>query len=110
MSQRTATRFFLLDPVFAIILTLLLLVGGALSYSSMIRENNPDLEIPQATVAVVWAGASSSQMEKEITKPIEDEIRALPGLKGFSSSSQTCWPRSLRRSMRARMVLQPSCA
>ena len=45
MSQRTATRFFLLDPVFAIILTLLLLVGGALSYSSMIRENNPDLEI-----------------------------------------------------------------
>lgn len=88
MSQRTATRFFLLDPVFAIILTLLLLVGGALSYSSMIRENNPDLEIPQATVAVVWAGASSSQMEKEITKPIEDEIRALPGLKGFSSSSQ----------------------
>ncbi|MEJ2410130.1 MAG: efflux RND transporter permease subunit [Novosphingobium sp.] len=88
MSRRTPTRFFLLDPVFAIILAALLIVGGGMSYASMIRENNPDLAIPQATISTVWTGASSSQLEKEVTKAVEDEIRSLPGLKAFASSSQ----------------------
>lgn len=88
MSQRTPIRFFLLDPVFAIVLAALLVVGGLVSYTSMVRENNPDLAIPQATVSTFWAGASPNQMEKEVTKPIEDEIRSLPGLRTYSSSSQ----------------------
>ncbi len=87
-AARTPTRFFLLDPTFAVVLAALLVVGGLLSYTSMVRENYPDLAIPQATVSAIWPGAAPAQMEKEVTKRLEDEIRALPGLKSFASSSR----------------------
>lgn len=86
--KRTPTRFFLLDPTFAILLAAACIVGGLIAYFGMVRENNPDLAIPQATIVTEWPGASPEQIEKEITKPLEDEIRALPGLRDYASSSR----------------------
>ncbi len=87
MQEKGALRFFILDPTFAIVLMLTCLIGGLLSYTSMVRENNPDLAIPQATISVIWIGASPDQVEEELVKPIEVAIRGLPGLKSFSSSA-----------------------
>ncbi len=86
--ERTPTRFFLLDPTFAMVLAGACMIGGLISFFGMVRENNPDLAIPQATVVTEWPGASPEQIEKEITKPLEDEIRALPGLRDYASSSR----------------------
>ncbi len=104
-----ATRFFLRDPTFAIVLAALLILGGVLSYTSMVRENNPDLAIPQATVATVWPGASPLQMEKEITKRLEDEIRALPGLNPSPQAPVTRFP-WWRCSSRRRRISPSPCS
>lgn len=83
------TRVFLLNPTFAIIVVAFCLISGWFALERMTRENFPDLSIPQATVSVEWPGASAEQVEKEITKALEDNLRSLPGLKEFSSSSRT---------------------
>ncbi len=74
-------KFFLFDKTFAIVLALTFIIAGLFAYETMIRENYPDLAIPQATIYSEWPGASAEQVEKEITKPLEDKIRALPMLK-----------------------------
>ena len=76
-----------LDTLLARLLFALFVLAGVLSYKSMIRENYPDLEIPQAIVSVFWPGAAPEQIEKEIVKPLEDEIRTVKGVKSFRSSS-----------------------
>lgn len=83
-----ALRFFFLDTTFGTVLMAVCLIGGWLSWSGMTRENYPDLAIPQATVVVEWPGATPGQMEEEVTKPLEQAIRAIPGLRTFASSSQ----------------------
>lgn len=76
-----------IDTLLARLLFALFVLAGVLSYNSMIRENFPDLEIPQAIVSVYWPGAAPEQIEKEIVKPLEDEIRTVKGIKSFSSGS-----------------------
>ena len=79
-------KLFLETLLGRLLLGLFVLVG-VISYNSMIRENYPDLEIPMAMVITQWPGASPEQIEKEVTKPLEDEIRSAKGLKSFSSGS-----------------------
>ena len=79
-------KLFLETLLGRLLLGLFVLVG-LISYNSMVRENFPDLEIPMAMVITQWPGASPEQIEKEITKPLEDEIRSARGLKSFSSGS-----------------------
>lgn len=88
MQNNPLVKFFLLDKTFGIVLALTFIISGLLAYTSMVRENYPDLAIPQATIFTEWPGASAQQVEKEITKPLEEKIRALPNLKEYHSSSQ----------------------
>ncbi len=92
-SEKKIQRFNLFDflfvkPVPAIIWIFLLTVVGLLAYSSMVKEALPDLEIPQASISVVWPGASPLLVEKEITQKIEQQIKGMKGLKQFFSSSR----------------------
>ncbi|WP_413110639.1 efflux RND transporter permease subunit [Thaumasiovibrio sp. DFM-14] len=81
------SRKLFVDTLFARLMLGMLLLAGVLSYNNMVRENYPDLEIPAAIVMTYWPGAAPEQIEKEITKHLEDEIVSLKGLKSFSSGS-----------------------
>ncbi|MGI9275088.1 MAG: efflux RND transporter permease subunit [Endozoicomonas sp.] len=81
------TKKLFLETLLGRLLLGLFVLVGVLSYQSMVRENYPDLEIPMAMVITPWPGAAPEQVEKEITKPLEDEIRSVKGLKTFSSGS-----------------------
>lgn len=79
-------KLFINSLLARLLLGLILLVG-MLSYNTMVRESFPDLEIPQAIITTTWPGAAPEQIEKEITKPLEEEIRNLRGLKSYASGS-----------------------
>ena len=81
------TKKLFLETLLGRLLLGLFVLVGVLSYQSMVRENYPDLEIPMAMVITQWPGAAPEQVEKEVTKPLEDEIRSVKGLKTFSSGS-----------------------
>lgn len=80
-------RFFFLKSIFAILLSLLLIVSGVLSYRSIVKEAAPDLAIPQATVQTEWPGADPETVEKEITNKLEKNLKSIKGLKRLRSAS-----------------------
>ncbi len=82
-------RFLFVERTFAGLLGVLLILGGLMAYSSMVKEASPDLEIPMAMVRAQWPGAAPELMEKEVTTPLEKAIKSLTDLKQVSSGSRT---------------------
>lgn len=80
-------RFLFLNPALGILLSLLFALGGLMAYSSMVKESNPDLALPQATIQTEWPGADPETIEKQITNEIEKKIKSLKGLKRVRSAS-----------------------
>ena len=80
-------RFFFIRPIFAILLTFMLVASGLMAYQSIVKEAAPDLAIPQATVQTEWPGADPETIEKQITNEIEKKIKSLKGLKRVRSAS-----------------------
>ncbi len=80
-------HFLFVNRTFALVLVLLILVTGGVGYRSMIKESLPDLAIPQALIVTEWLGASPEVVEKEITEPLEQRIKAMKGLRRYRSGS-----------------------
>lgn len=80
-------RFFFLKTTFGILLTITLVVGGLLSYSLLVKEALPDLDIPQAIITTEWPGADPQTMERQVTKIIEDELTTMQGVRQINSAS-----------------------
>ncbi len=80
-------RFFILRPVFGMLLTVLIIAGGFMAYNSLIKESLPDLAIPQATITTFWPGADPQTIEQEVTEKIENELSSLRGVKKVTSAS-----------------------
>ena len=85
-TEGPAKRLFL-ETLLAKLLLVLFIVVGLTAWQTLVRENYPDLEIPMAMVITKWPGASPEQVEKEVTKFLEEEIRGLKGLKRLDSGS-----------------------
>lgn len=77
----------MLRPIFAILLGLLLAVGGLLGYGALAKEANPDLEIAVAMVRTSWPGADPETMEQQVTQAIEDELKAVETIAKLDSAS-----------------------
>lgn len=80
-------KFFFLKKVFAILLIVLLSVGGLIAYNSMIKEADPDIQVASAIVTTTWGGADPETIESQVTDKIEKELKSLKGLKNIESSS-----------------------
>ncbi|NEO06835.1 efflux RND transporter permease subunit [Moorena sp. SIO3I8] len=80
-------KFFFLKTVFGILLIVLLTLGGLMGYQSMVKEADPDVEIPMAIVTTTWPGADPETIETQVTDKIEKELKSLKGLKKVESAS-----------------------
>ena len=81
-------KLFIRRPVFTTMLVMLLVVFGAGSYPSLGIDLYPDIELPIVTVTVTYTGASPAEMESLISKPIEDAVSSVAGIKTLSSISR----------------------
>ena len=81
------TKFAVKNPVTVLVLAFILLVAGWMSYRSMPLESFPEVKIPLIFVNVVYPGASPEDMEKLITKKVEDKLEGVEGLKKVTSQS-----------------------
>ncbi|MEM9291304.1 MAG: efflux RND transporter permease subunit [Acidobacteriota bacterium] len=68
-------------------LTAVVVVTGLVAYSSLPRENNPDVELPVIIVLVPYPGASPLDVEAQITNPLERELQGVANLKSLLSYS-----------------------
>ena len=69
------------------VITFIIVLAGLMSYTSMPRENFPEIVIPQIYIATPYPGNSALDVEKLITKPLEKEINGITGVDKISSSS-----------------------
>ncbi len=86
MSELSA--FFVRNWQFTLVLFAGLAVWGANSLITIPRAEDPTFPIPIYIVRVILPGASPTEMEKLIAKPIEDAIDALDDVKEIRSVSQ----------------------
>jgi len=79
---------FIKRPVFTTMIVMLLVVFGLGAYPSLGIDLNPDVEYPIVNVTITYTGASPEEMESLITKPIEDAVSSVSGIKSLSSVSR----------------------
>ena len=77
---------FIKRPVFTTMFILLLVVFGIRSYPEIGVDLNPDVDLPIVSVRVTYDGASPEEMETLITKPIENRVSQVAGIKTLSST------------------------
>ncbi|TAH11468.1 MAG: efflux RND transporter permease subunit, partial [Curvibacter sp.] len=75
-------------PVFATVLSLLILLIGAVSFTSLSVREYPKIDEPVVTVTTRFAGASSEVVEAQVTKVLEDSLAGIEGVDVITSSSR----------------------
>ncbi len=82
------TRLALKNPVFILMLSLMLIVLGVVSLNNLSVDLFPDITIPVIRIATFYTGAGPEDIEKSITQPIERAVSASPGVDRVESSSK----------------------
>jgi hydrophobe/amphiphile efflux-1 (HAE1) family protein len=82
------TRLALKNPVFILMLSLMLIVLGVVSLNRLSVDLFPDITIPVIRIATFYTGAGPADIEKSITQPIERAVSASPGVDRVESSSK----------------------
>jgi multidrug efflux pump len=75
-------------PVFATVLSLLVLLIGLMSYSRLTVREYPNIDEPVVTVDTRYRGASAEIVESQVTKPLEDSLAGIEGVDVLSSISR----------------------
>ena len=75
-------------PVFATVLSLLIVLIGAVSFNRLNVREYPKIDEPVVSVTTVFTGASSEVMEAQVTKVLEDSLAGIEGVDVITSSSR----------------------
>lgn len=72
-------------PIFMTSVMIAILVAGWASFKSMSVDLFPDVSIPVITVQTVYRGAGPAEIETLVSRPIEEEISTIAGIKRLTS-------------------------
>ncbi len=75
-------------PVFASVLSLLLVVFGLLAFERLPLREYPDIDPPVVSVETTYPGAAANVVENRITELIENRIAGVEGIRFIESSSE----------------------
>ena len=74
-------------PVFATVVSLLLLSFGLVAIERLPVREYPDIDPPVVSVNTIYRGASAATVEARVTKLIEDQVAGIEGVRWVSSKS-----------------------
>ena len=87
--MKTLVRFFLENHKLTLILSVMMVVFGLMGLVKLNAESYPSVNFAMATIETRYEGATAKDVETLITKPIEDKIREVSGLKDVRSVSKS---------------------
>jgi multidrug efflux pump subunit AcrB len=82
-------KFFLENHKLTIILSGMMMVFGIMGVFKLNAESYPTVSFATAVITTRYDGATARDVETKITKPIEDKIREVSGLKDVKSISKS---------------------
>lgn len=80
--------FSIKRPVFTIVIMLLVIILGAVSFFKIPVTLIPELNPPIGVVVTNYPGASPTEVSEKVTKPLEANLSTLPGIESIQTSSQ----------------------
>ncbi len=75
-------------PVLAIVMSLLILLFGAIGFNFLGVREYPSVDPPIITVSTEYVGASADVIETQITEPLEESINGIDGIESLTSTSR----------------------
>ena len=74
-------------PVFAAVISLILVIVGLMSARNMSVREFPDIQRPVVSITTSYRGAASDIVERRVTQVLEDQIAGISGITKISSRS-----------------------
>jgi len=81
------SRFFINRPIFATVIAILMVIGGALCVFTLPIAQYPDITPPTVTVSAVYPGANARTVAQAVGVPIEAQVNGVEGMMYMSSTS-----------------------
>ncbi len=76
-------------PVFATVLSLIILLIGLISYTRLSVREYPRIDEPVVSVNTTYRGASAEVVESQVTKILEDSLAGIEGVELMTSQSRS---------------------
>lgn len=80
-------KFSVKKPFTVLVIVILIIVFGAVSFTKMTPDLFPSINMPYAMVMTTDTGASPEEVESEVTKPLEQQMATLNHIKNVTSKS-----------------------
>ena len=100
-------EFFIRRPVFATVMSLILILIGLVSYSRLTVREYPNIDEPIVSVSTEYLGASAEIIETQVSQVLESSIAGIEGIETMISSSE---PEESRITVRFRLGTDPDVA
>ena len=81
------TSFAIDHPTSVMVMTVILILMGLMSYDRVPKEMAPEIVVPFILVNTVYAGVAPGDIETLITQPLEDELNTIGDIKTITSVS-----------------------
>lgn len=75
-------------PVLAIVMSLAIILFGAIGYTYLGVREYPSIDPPIITVSTSYVGANADVIESQITEPLEEQINGIAGIRSLTSVSR----------------------
>ncbi len=74
-------------PVLAMVLSLVILIFGAIGFNFLGVREYPSVDPPIITISTDYAGANADVIESQITEPLEEAVNGIAGIRTLTSTS-----------------------
>jgi multidrug efflux pump len=82
-------RFFASRPVFALVISIVIMLAGVAAIRVLPVAQYPDVATPSVNISAFYPGASAETVENSVTQVLEQQLTGIDGILYFSSSSSS---------------------
>ncbi len=82
------TEICIRRPVFATVLSLVLVLAGLMSFNRLTIREYPNIDEPQVSVQTAYSGASAEIIESQVTQVLEGSLAGIEGIDTIESTSR----------------------
>ena len=83
------SKFFINRPIFATVVSIIIVIAGAMAIKGLPIEEYPKLTPPQISVSAVYTGADAQTISDSVASAIEDQINGVENMLYMQSTSSS---------------------
>ena len=83
------SKFFIRRPIVAIVISILMVIVGAITITYLPVAQFPDIAPPEIRVAATYPGADAETLERAVATPIEQQVNGVDNMDYMYSMSST---------------------